>query len=182
MRFPSLTKKKMAAVGAGAAILVGGGTAAAFAATGGSSTPAPAASPASPAPSSSSAAAHHHARGLAGLLDRADLATIEVNKSGSWVTETYQRGRITAVSPTSLTIERADGHSSTVALSSTTHYGGQGASESSLQVGQTVRVVSVDGAATTVSPGHAKASGATSSGAPSGAASGTSGTASGASS
>ncbi|MDQ2754778.1 MAG: hypothetical protein M3R71_04425, partial [Actinomycetota bacterium] len=110
------------------------------------STPSPAA--ATPAPAQ--AKVHHRA---AGLLDRADHATVEVKEHGQWVTVTLDRGKISASVANSVTLVEPDGHSVTVALGTSTRYAGVLTSATSLQAGKEVSVTSQAGTALSVS-GH----------------------------
>jgi hypothetical protein len=94
------------------------------------------------APSSTGAHKHHHR----GLLDRSDQATVEVKNHGSWVTLNIDRGKVTLVSSSSITLALADGQSVTEAISSTTEFKGV-TSAGEIVVGKSARVVSDDGTA-----------------------------------
>ncbi|MGH9076043.1 MAG: hypothetical protein ACRDY0_01070 [Acidimicrobiales bacterium] len=129
------TRRKVAfgAVGALAAVGLGG---TAYAATTSSGSPGPTAGAATPA-----AHAHHRARSL---VARSDHATIEVKVKGHWVTYTLDRGQVSAVSPTSITLARPDGQSVTDAITSTTKLRGV-TSEPAIQQGKPALVVSTNG-------------------------------------
>ena len=132
--FTTTTRKVAAGAVAGLA-LVGGGTAA-WAAT------ATSASATSAVPAAKPAAAHR----AHGLLARTDHATIELKQKGTWVTVTYDRGKVTASSATSVTIARPDGESVSIALTSATHYRGISAA-TQLQTGKSALVLSEHGQA-----------------------------------
>lgn len=157
------TKKKVAAVVTGGAVLLGGGAAGVLA-LGGTSSAAPlaAAAPATLASATTGAkhAGHHagvHCRHPRSLLQRADYATAEVKVKGRWVTMTMDKGRVSAVSPTSMTLARPDGKSVTVALGAGTHYRGAASSEAALKTGQTASVTSQGGTARVVVAHNPKA-------------------------
>ncbi len=80
------------------------------------------------------------------LLQRADHATVEVKVKGQWVTYTLDRGEVTAVSPTSITLTRPDGQIVTDTIGPATKFAGV-ASEASLQADRRALVVSEGGAA-----------------------------------
>lgn len=160
------TKKRLAAAAMTTAILVGGGGAAAFAAASG--VPAATIGSANLAASSSPARvphhAHHarHAHQAKGLLARSDHATVEIKQHGHWVTITLDRGKVTAVSATSITLARPDGQSTTIPLTASTRYRGVATSAATVQKGRRATVVSEAGTARTVMeaklrPGHHKA-------------------------
>ncbi len=129
-------KTAFGALGLVAALGIGG---TAYAATGSSSQ-----SSTSPAPSqSASLAAHPHLRSL---LRRADHATVELKVKGQWVTYAIDRGTVTAVSPSSITLARPDGQSVTEAITSATKFRGVG-SEADIQLHRPALVVSEGGTA-----------------------------------
>jgi len=149
MSFLNLNRRKLAAAAGAGLVLVGGGTAAAYAATGGASPTTSAANAAvvlasttgTSSPAAAPAATGGKALRIRALLARTDYATVEVKAKGSWVTYTVNRGRLTAVSATSVTVLRPDGDSVTVAVTATTKIRGlRGAP--SLQTGHNVEVVS----------------------------------------
>lgn len=139
-------KKKIAAGAATGCILVGGGVTGAIVA-GGPSTAA-AASPAAPA--AHRRAPHNRARGMRRILARADHATIEMRQRRSWVTLTINKGRVTAVSASSLALLRPDGQSVNVALGTTTHFRGAAVSSATITIGRSAVVISEGGTARTV--------------------------------
>jgi len=127
----------LAALGLAAAVGAGG---TAYAATSTGSTP-----PAQPAaPAAHARAAHPKARRT--LLGRADYATFEVKMRGRWVTLELDRGKVTAVSPSSITLLRPDGHSVTEAITAHTRFAGV-SGESQVQLHKPAGVLSEDGSA-----------------------------------
>ena len=131
-------KAAVAAVGVLAAAGIGG---TAYAATGTGT------APANPPGSAPAAPGGHPARGgHRSLLERADHATIEVKVKGQWVTYTLDRGRVTAVSPASITLSRPDGQTVTEAIDAATRYG-EVASESAIQLNRPATVLSDSGTA-----------------------------------
>jgi hypothetical protein len=81
-----------------------------------------------------------------GLLARADHGTLEVKQKGQWVTYQLDRGNVTAVSPTSITLSRPDGQSVTETIDSGTKYKGV-TSEAGIQTGRSALVLSENGTA-----------------------------------
>lgn len=156
MKILGITGRRAAfgAVGVLAAVGVGGTAYAATSSSG--STPAPsgvtAATPATPA-----AGGAHHARARK-LLDRADHATVEIKVKGQWVTYTIDRGKVTAVSPTSITLLRPDGQSVTDSIGSTTKFTGV-TSESAIKTQAPATVLSDNGAALRIHQGTKAAAG-----------------------
>jgi outer membrane lipoprotein SlyB len=138
MRLQQLISKKVAVGAVGAIAVLGiGGTA--YAATNPSSGSSAATTPqAAPAAVSKS--------GLGAILRRTDHATLEVKVKGQWVTYTLDRGKVTAVSPTSITLARPDGESVTEAITSNTKYRGV-TSEAGIQVDKSAIVLSQNGTA-----------------------------------
>jgi hypothetical protein len=106
----------------------------------------PATTTAPAAKAAHSKAAHHRARSL---LSRADRATVEVKVKGAWVTYAIDRGKVTAVTATSVTLALPDGQSVTEAIASTTKFSGV-SSASAVTVGQPAVVVSQGTTATRV--------------------------------
>jgi hypothetical protein len=158
MQVGRMTRGKIAAVAmVGAAVLGGGGATAWAATTGASASSTPAASaPASTSPSTSKPAAtpkatkghkgkSHH--GTRSLLARSDHATVEVKSGTTWVTDTYDRGTVTAASGSSITLHRPDGQNVTLAITPTTKFKGV-TSASGLVTGKEALVVSTAGQAT----------------------------------
>ncbi len=124
-----------------------GGTAYAATGSGGPASP-PSGSTGSPAP-----APHAHAHGRPrSLLQRSDHAVLEIKVKGQWVTYDFDRGRVTAVSPTSITLARPDGQSVTDSIDPATRYGGV-TSEAAIRMGRPATVVSVGGAALRIHQG-----------------------------
>lgn len=83
-----------------------------------------------------------HAGGLRGLLRRSDHGTFEVkDKSGQWVTYTFDRGKVTSVNSQSITLARPDGQSVTLTIGPETKFRGV-ASAGDVQKGKGAIVVS----------------------------------------
>lgn len=139
-----LSKAAIAAFGLAASLGVGG---AAYAATSSSPSHATAATAVSSQPATGGGA-----RRAKGIYARADHATIEVRQKGQWVTYELDRGKVTAVSPTSITLARPDGQSVTEAIDSNTKYKGV-ASEADIQTGRPALVVSENGTAVRIRQG-----------------------------
>jgi hypothetical protein len=152
----STTRRRVAAVASGVVVA---GAAGAFALTTGasaSSTPTPpapkppAVTPSTSVPSSGRPGVpngHRKAiRRRHGLLARTDYATIEVRRHGHWETIVLDRGDVTAVSTSRITIRRPDGVSVTITLAPTTKYRGVGAA-GSLKTNRPASVISADGSA-----------------------------------
>jgi len=99
------------------------------------------------------AAARPGGRRLGRLLRHSDHATIEVDRQGQWVTYSVDRGKVTAASPTSITLARPDGQSVTLAIDGSTKFRGV-ASASSVRTGQPALVVSENGVAVAVRQGR----------------------------
>ena len=138
-------KHRLAAVAAAAVVAAGGGTAAVMAAQ----------APAAPTGVTLSAArgpGHLPDRDQGGpaprrhLLARADHATFEVKAQGRWVTIDLDRGTVTAVSSTSITLRRPDGVAVTETIAATTHFNGV-ASAATVRTGVRAGVISEDGTA-----------------------------------
>lgn len=94
----------------------------------------------------------HHPRTL---LGRADTATVEVKMHGAWVTLEYDRGKVAAVSATSITLNRPDGKSVTEQIGSSTKFFGV-SSAGAISLGKNARVISENGTALRVTQ-HASA-------------------------
>lgn len=144
MRIPHPSGKKavIAAVGVAAALGAGG---TAYAATGSASPGTPAAvTAAGPAPASPHARpAAHRARGL---LRRADHASVELRVKRQWVTFDLDRGKVTSISSSSITVQRPDGTSVTEAIGPITRYAGV-STWSSVRAGRPASVISEAGTA-----------------------------------
>ena len=87
--------------------------------------------------------------GIAALLRRTDHASVEIKVKGQWVTYTVDRGKVTAVSPTAITVARPDGQSVTEAIGPNTKFRGV-TSESAVQTGRPAVVVSEAGTAVAI--------------------------------
>ena len=133
------SKAAIATVGLAASLGIGG---AAYAAT-------------SSSPTHASAATATSARSTGkakGLLARADHGTLEIKRKGQWVTYELDRGKVTAVSPTSITLARPDGQTVTEAIDSATKFKGV-SSEAGIQTGRSALVLSENGTAVRVRQG-----------------------------
>ncbi|MDA8045208.1 MAG: hypothetical protein M0Z30_08240 [Actinomycetota bacterium] len=146
------SKTVFGAIGVAAALGIGG---TAWAATGGANTPSSPAGVVTAAPAGSGASGTSGAPVAANragrptrrsLLERADHATIEIKVKGQWVTYSIDRGKVTSVSPTSITLARPDGQSVTEQITAATKYRGV-SGESAIQTGRPAQVVSDGGSA-----------------------------------
>lgn len=139
MSFLSITRRRVAAAVAAVALASGAG---AFALASGAF----ASTPTAP----TTAAVSHHAKAhRRSLLARSDYATVELKRHGHWLTYTLDRGKVTAVTSTHLTMVRPDGASVGLTLASSTKYKGV-SGESSIRVGKRASVISLDGTAVRV--------------------------------
>lgn len=135
---------------AGAAVvaLIGIGGGVAFAASGsGSSTPATLTAATAPAGTPATGPARHKHRGL---LDRAEHGSVTVKtKTGTEVID-VQRGTVTAVSPTSITVKSPDGFTATYVVDSSTKVRktGQQSAIGSVANGDNVGIAAVHGGST----------------------------------
>lgn len=146
MKSLSTTRRKVALGAVGAIACLGvGGTAYAATSSGSSpsSPPSSSPSPSSAPPSSTPASAGKHHRSL---IDRADHATVELKVKGKWVTYTLDRGKVTAVSASSITLARPDGTSVTDAINPATKFRGV-SSEAGITVGKPAGALSSNGTA-----------------------------------
>jgi hypothetical protein len=111
----STTRRKAAAAVTTAALVAGGGAAviAANSAT---------ASASAPSPATHAAAAAHRAKHRKGLLARTDYATFEVKLHGTWVTLVLDRGAVTSISSTTVTLQLPDGKTATEAIDAATKF------------------------------------------------------------
>ncbi len=149
MRIFDTTGRKVALAAVAGLVAAGaGGTAYAATGSGGPASP-PAGSTGTAAPAAPAAHAHGRHRSL---LQRSDHAAVELKVKGQWVTYTIDRGRVTAVSPTSITLARPDGQSVTDSIDPATRYGGV-TSEAAIQLGRPAAVVSAGGAALRIHQG-----------------------------
>lgn len=145
--------RKAAAGAAGLAVALGAGGAAAWAAV--SSDPsasgqvAAATTAATPTPAGSSARHAGRAGKARSLLNRSDHITFEVKVRGHWVTYDLDRGTVSSISATSITLARPDGQSVTEAINPSTHFVGV-RSESSVVVDKKAAVVSLNGVAVSI--------------------------------
>jgi hypothetical protein len=156
MSFLASRQHRIAAGVTAAALAVGGGSAAVVAATAPASAGTVSLSAAtSPAPTPAAKAAEgHHDRSL---LKRADHASIELKVKGHWVTYVLDRGQVTAVSGTAISLARPDGQSVTLTIDSATRFGHKG-SVTAIRTGSDATVISDNGAAIRVAQGdHVKA-------------------------
>lgn len=165
--FPNTRRKVAAGVTAGAVVILGGG-AAAWAATSSSGTSGAsplATSPPTTAPSAGSAGAHAHhgARRAGAIFARADHGTVEIKQGTNWVTYTFDKGKVTSASATSITLLRPDGQSTTLAINGATKFSGV-SSATAVKTNQDASVISLNGTATRVvqgtGGGHAHPGGA----------------------
>jgi hypothetical protein len=136
------------------AALGAGGTAYAATSSGSSSASSPPTTSAAPvssgsASSGSGSSGSGPAKHDRSLLGRADHATVEVKVKGKWVTYTIDRGKVTAVSPTSITLALPDGQSVTDTIGPSTRFKGV-SSESQVQSNQLAEVTSDQGTALVV--------------------------------
>ena len=134
------TRHKLAAAALVGAVTLGAGGAVAWAqTTGGSPTTAPAPSaPTTPAPSTPSRG-HADLGAVARRAVHGDL--VVKDKTGAYVTVTFDRGTVTAASATSITLSRADGQSTTLTINATTKVRGV-TSVGALQTGKPAVVTS----------------------------------------
>ena len=115
------TKRWLAAIGvAGGLLLFSAGGVTAHAASTTRST-----ASASPTPSPmAQATPKARAKGRT-LLSRADHATVEIEQDGKRVTYDIDRGNVTAATASSITLNRLDGQSVTLSISSSTKFRGR---------------------------------------------------------
>ena len=143
-------------VGVLAALGVGG---TAYAVTSGGAPPAPATAVSSAAATLTTGPAGGGAGlRIRALLRRTDHATVEIKRSGQWVTYDLDRGTVTAVSPSSITLQRPDGQSITFTIGSATKFKGVG-SESQVQLQKPALVLSTNGAAVRIRQASGPAAG-----------------------
>jgi hypothetical protein len=143
-------RKKVAAAGVGAAVLLGTGGAVAWAQTPGSSstTTPPTTAPAPPGANQEPAAIGRPViRAIGRRTVHADL--VVQDKGGAFVTVTIDRGTVSAVNASSITLNRADGKQATLTINNDTKVHGV-ASVSAVQTGKMATVVSRDGTATQI--------------------------------
>lgn len=144
--------RKAAAGAAGLAVALGAGGAAAWAAVSSDPTASgqvAATTAATPTPAGSSARHGGRAGKARSLLDRSDHITFEVKVRGHWVTYDLDRGTVSSISATSITLARPDGQSVTEAINPSTHFVGV-SSESSVVVDKKAAVVSLNGVAVSI--------------------------------
>ena len=144
MRVLPARRHRIAAAVTAATLALGGGTAAVVATTAPGSAPAASLTAATTPTSGTAAATRVHRRRA--LLRRADHATLEVKVKGQWVTLVLDRGKVTAVSSTAITLQRPDGQSVTLQITSATHFNGV-ASEAAVRTGVAATVISDNGTA-----------------------------------
>ena len=139
MRFTRIVGRKSVVAGIAVAAAVGlGGTAYAATDPGGTN-------PALPGSGGTVDPAVHSNRPRT-LLGRTDHATLELKVKGQWVTYTMDRGEVTAVSPSSITLARPDGQSVTETINSATRFGGV-TSEAGVRLSHRAAVISDNGVA-----------------------------------
>jgi hypothetical protein len=140
-----ITNRKLAvgAVGVLATVGVGG---AAFATSGPRHTSTPSSSTSTSVPATKHAGV---AAGIRKLLLHTDHASFEVKVNGTWETLTLDRGKVSAISATSITLARPDGQSVTDPITSSTKFRGV-TNASTVIVGKGAIVISMSGAATTI--------------------------------
>ncbi len=142
----------------GAIALAGLGTSA-YAASSSPSSTGSSSSASSPSSAISTTAGRSSAAGTASggklrsLLARADEATIELKVKGNWVVYDIDRGKVSAVSASSITLALPDGKSVTDTITSATTFEGV-ASESAVTVGHRAMVTSTNGAALRIRQGR----------------------------
>jgi hypothetical protein len=151
------SKAAIAAAGLTASLGIGG---AAYAATVGSPSHATSTTAVSSQSVNGGTAAGGGRAKAKGLHGRADHITLEVRAKGKWVTYDMDRGKVTAVSPTSITLLRPDGQSVTEAIDAHTKFKGA-ASEADIQTGRPALVVSEGGTAVRIRQGAGTGSGGT---------------------
>jgi hypothetical protein len=85
---------------------------------------------------------------LTGYWRTADHAAVEFLRGAEWYTIDWDRGVVGSASSTSVTVQRPDGTSVTLAITSATKL--HGVSSSGLLTGSRVRVISYDGTALSI--------------------------------
>ncbi len=132
----STTRRRVAAGAIALTVAVGGG-AAAVATSWPSATTVPAgapvaalattgpttSTPASPVTPAGTSATHRRRATIRDVLARTDHAVFTVKLKGSWVTLTFDRGTVTTISASAVTVQRPDGGVATLAITSTTKIG-----------------------------------------------------------
>lgn len=89
------------------------------------------------------------------ILRRADHGTVEIKVKGAngaaptWQTFTFDKGSVTTISATRITLARPDGQSATLTISPTTKFRGE-TSEQDVTTGKVALVISENGTATQV--------------------------------
>jgi hypothetical protein len=110
--------------------------------------------PSSPATTPSAAPTAKAGAARRGLLARTDHASLEVLQGGKWVTVDMDRGNVTSASTSSITLNRPDGQSVTLQISSSTKFRGKEAtSAGELKTGVRAMVISENGTATSITEG-----------------------------
>lgn len=149
---------KIAGTAVAGLVLVGGGTAAWAAGGGGSSR-----SASTPAAVAMPAAAPGKAAGrAAAIFRRADHGTLEIRVKGAngatatWRTLTFDRGKVSAVSASQITVARPDGQSVTLQIGPNTTYRGISSWQEIVKAKGAI-VMSQDGTATTIAQRKAAA-------------------------
>jgi hypothetical protein len=144
--FLSTRRHRIAAAVTAATLTLGGGAAAVVAATApasaGTVSPSAALAAATKPAATQGSVARHRRR----LLARTDHAALELKVKGKWVTIDLDRGRVTSVSSTAISLARPDGQSVTLAIDSATKFG-HGATVTTLKTGVSATVTSENGTA-----------------------------------
>jgi len=144
-------RKKLAAGFVGGLVAVGGASAGAVAllVSPAPTTLASTAAAQSPAgPSSSTTTPTHRGGGLS--LARSEHSTLEIDRHGTWVTVTVDRGTLSAASAGSVTLTHPDGTTATLTVSASTKVRGDTSSVAGLTAGHRVVVVSEQGGAVSI--------------------------------
>jgi hypothetical protein len=121
--------KKIASLAVVGAVLAGAGTVAWASSNNGSSSNSTTAMVTAASTTTSGTTGKATRKGLS-ILRRADHGTVEIKVKGTngaaatWQTFTFDRGKVSAVSATSITVARPDGQSATLAITPTTKFRG----------------------------------------------------------
>jgi hypothetical protein len=145
MTFKLSLRQKVAALGVAGAVVLGTGGAVAWAQSGGDA-------PSTTAPGAAAAPARPDVpvKALRSLARRAVHGDVVVKaKDGSFVTVTFDRGTVTAANDTSVTLQRPDNQTVTLAVNGDTKVHGA-ASAAALQTGKDAVVISKSGTATQI--------------------------------
>jgi hypothetical protein len=143
------TKQKVVGAAVGVVAVVSGSTAAVWAATSSSATPSATSAAASSSSTPAVTVPDHLGKRLQRLTHVIHGEFEVKDKSGQIVTLDADTGTLTQATAASVTVARQDGKTVTIELSSTTRYG-KGHTESNLQTGKGVLVLSKAGTAVAV--------------------------------